>query len=45
MVREADWGTYRCHAENKHGEDEERFFLYVKGNNMPFPLFFLCFDV
>ena len=32
QVLESDLGTYRCHAENKHGADEEMFQLYVKGN-------------
>eukprot|EP00111_Clytia_hemisphaerica_P024317 TCONS_00071725-protein len=29
-IEESDLGKYRCHAENKHGEDEEMFSLYVK---------------
>ena len=31
QVAESDLGTFRCHAENKHGADEEMFQLYVKG--------------
>ena len=30
-IEESDVGKYRCHAENKHGEDEEMLHLYVKG--------------